>query len=102
MVSGPKQTRLLKNLKSGFSTQKSFKEQTVSLINVLNEIGNPFLNDSNELLTLDNTWNVLDDKSMINAVQTIGKEQYAKYHKDVIIDHARSIHDPIKKNSLPF
>ena len=66
-------------------------------------MGNPFLDDSNELLTLD-TRNVLD-KSVINTVQTIyklGKEQYAKYHKDVIIDCTCSIHDPIKKNSLPL
>jgi len=43
------------------------------------------------------------DESVINTVKIIhnlGKEQYAKYYKDVIIDHTRSIHDPIKKNSL--
>ena len=120
MVSGPEQARLLKEFEEecisnmndpepefhheeGFSIQKSFKEQTLSLINVLNEMGNPFLDDSNELLTLD-TRNVLD-KSVLNTVQTIyklGKEQYAKYHKDVIIDRTCSIHDPIKKNSLPL
>ena len=73
----------------------------MNLIHVFNELGNPFLIDSNELLALD-THNILDE-SVINTVKTIhnlGKEQYAKYYKDVIIDHTCSIHDPIKKNSL--
>ena len=76
----------------------------MSLINILNEMGNPFLDDSNELLTLD-ARNVLDKSVINNTVQTIyklGKEQYAKYYKDVIIDRTCSIHNPIKKNLLPL
>jgi len=44
------------------------------------------------------------DRSIVNTVNTIyevGKEQYAKYYKDVLNDCICSIHCPIKKNSLP-
>ena len=37
----------------GLSTQRVFKEQAVSLAQVINELGNPFLDDSDELLALD-------------------------------------------------
>ena len=70
MVSGPEQARLIKEFEDdyrpkpnkpdgvyhdeeGFSTQKSFKEQALNLVRVINDMGNPFLVDSDELLTLD-------------------------------------------------
>ena len=56
-----------------------------------------------ELLALD-THNVLDE-SVVNAVQTVhslGKDQYAKYYKEVTTDCTRSIHESIKKNHLPL
>ena len=90
-------------MRRAFPTQKSFKEQAVSLVHTFNEFGNPFLEHSSELLVLD-TRNVMD-QSVINTVNTIyevGKEQYAKYYKDVLHDRTHSIHDPIKKNSLPL
>ena len=83
--------------------QKSFKEQAASLIQVINELGNPFLEDGNELLVLD-TQNVMDE-SVVNTVQTVeslGKDQYARYGKLVVTDRTHSIHDPIKKNALPL
>jgi len=75
MVSGSEQARLLKEFEDdyldskelecgyhheeGLSSQKSFKEQVVSLTAVISEMGNPFLEDTDELLALD-TRNVLD------------------------------------------
>ena len=87
----------------GLSMQKSFKEQAASLIQVINELGNPFLEDGNELLVLD-TQNVMDE-SVVNTVRTVeslGKDQYARYCKQVVTDCTHSIHDPIKKNALPL
>jgi len=118
MVSGPEQAWLLEEFEcqyfsdlsdaesgfhheEGFSTQKSFKEQAVNLVHTFNEFGNPFLENSNELLVLG-IQNVMDE-SVVNTVSMIyeiGKEQYTKYYKDVLNDRTRSIHDPIKKNSL--
>ena len=116
MVSGPEQARILKEFEEdlpqhkdseygfhheeGFSTQRNFKEQTVNLVQVFCELGNPFLDDSDELLALD-TRNVLDE-SVVNTVQSKGKDQYATYCKEVIFDRTRSIHEPIKKNVFPL
>ena len=58
---------------------------------------------SDELLTLD-TRKVLDE-SVVNTVRTIqsvGQNQYEKYCKTVISDCTRSMHEPIKKKSLPL
>ncbi len=67
MISGPQQARLLKEFEDecfpnstdcgyhheeGLSSQKAFKEQAVSLAQVINEFGNPFLDNSDELLAL--------------------------------------------------
>ena len=38
----------------------------------------------------------------VRTVESLGKRQYEEYHKTVLVDGARSIHDPIKKNSLPL
>ena len=119
VVSGSEQARLLKEFEDnyleskelecgyhheeGFSSQKSFKEQVASLTAVISEMGNPFLEDTDELLALD-TRNVLD-VSVANSVREVcnlGKLQYSNYYKEVIIDRQRSIHDLIKKNSLPL
>ena len=88
--------------KEGLSTQRVFKEQAVSLAQVIIEFGNLFLDDSDELPALD-TRNVLNE-SVLNTVRTaysLGKDQYADYYKEVFVDRARSIHEPIK-NSLPL
>ena len=43
-----------------FSVQKDFKQEAASLIQIIEEMGNPLLDDSNELLALD-TRNVLGE-----------------------------------------
>ena len=47
------------------------------------------------------TRNVMDESvvNTVNMIYEIGKEQYAKYYKDLLNDCTRSIYDPIKKNS---
>ena len=90
-------------MKKDFVLKKTFKEQAASLVRVINELGSPFLDDNDELLALD-TWNVLDE-SVVNTVQevcSLGKDQYAKYCKEVITDCTQSIHEPIKKIALPL
>ena len=94
----------------GLSTQKTFKLHVLSLVEAIKDMGNPFLDQSKELNDLDqsgellalDTGNVLND-SVVETVRTIeelGKEQFKSYYKSVLVDHTRSIHEPIKKNSL--
>ena len=53
----------------GLSTQKTFKLHVLSLVEAIKDMGNPFLDQSEELLTLD-TGNVVDE-SVIETVLTI-------------------------------
>lgn len=66
-------------------------------------MGNPFLDDIPELLML-NTRDVVNESvaKTVRTIEALGEEQYNVYHKAVIQDLSRSIHDPIKKNSLPL
>ena len=85
----------------GHSTQKTFKQQVLALIQTIEDMGNPFLNDTPELLTLDMR-NVIDE-SVVHSIRTIealGKEQFNNFQKSVILDRTKSIHEPIKKNAL--
>jgi len=85
----------------GLSMQQTFKQQVLSLVNCMNEMGNPFLSANEELLTLD-SHNVLN-QSVVNTVRTIeavGQQQFNDYYKTVLVDCEKSIHDPIRRNSL--
>ena len=116
MIDGPEQARLMEEFvtqyspdiaekhyhhEEGFSTQKLFKQQVVSLIQTIKDMGNPFLETSPELLNLD-LQNVMDDSvsETVRSVEALGKDQYQKYRKTVILDCTHSIHNPIKRNAL--
>ena len=96
MIAGPEQARLLKEFErelsmeenneyhhheEGFCTQKTFREQTLSLVETINEMRNPFLDDTPELLMLD-TQNVVNESvvSTVRTVEAIGRDQYNMYH----------------------
>ena len=85
----------------GFSTQKAFKEQTQSLVDAINEMGNPFLHDSADLVVLDSS-DTLDNivVSTVRRVEKQGLEQYNMYYETVIKDRNASIRNAIKKNSF--
>ncbi len=72
----------------------------LGLVHTMSEMGSPFLEDISELLLLD-TRNVIDE-SVVNTVEALGRDPYNAYHKSVLADRTRSIHEPIKKNSLPL
>ncbi len=64
-------------------------------------MGNPFLDDFPELVTLDSR-NCMDE-SVVNSLCSLedtGEKQYQEFVKTVFEDFTRSIHDPIKRNSL--
>ena len=64
-------------------------------------MGNPFKDDFPELIQLDSRNCV--DESVVSALHTLedrGISQYKDFVKSVLEDCTRSIHNPIKKNSL--
>ena len=66
-------------------------------------MGNPFKDDFPELVKLDSRDCMETEVSKtVTSLEDMGKRQYSTYLKAVIVDHTKSIHDPIKKNNLPL
>ena len=64
-------------------------------------MGNPFAENSNDLLVLDNI--DLADSAVIDAVrntEALGQDQYDVNGR--LVDQTKPITDPIKRNSLPL
>ena len=121
MLSGPETARLLHqfegqyltdtdsdtsdrtNHEMGLSSQKTFKKQVNNLADVVRGMGNPFLDDFSELVTLDNS-DCMDDAvaETIFNLETLGKTQYTIFVKTVIQDRTTAINSPFKKNKLPL
>jgi hypothetical protein len=122
MVAGPEMSRLLKEFETGFlmdedhdnevnylhheqglATQKRFQKQVQNLTETITEMGNPFRDDFKELVALD-THNCADESVImtVNRIEEVGTSQYQTYVKDVIMERTVSIHNPIKKTSLPL
>jgi len=120
MLSGPEIARLQKQLEEeylpdddtetpknylhheqGLSTQKIFQRQVTSLSETIRQMGNPFLDDFPELVTLDSR--NCAGESVVATVHTLddtGKKQCQDFVKNLLDVRSHSIHDPIKRNSL--
>ena len=85
------------------STQNNFKKQVKKLCDVIEEMGNPFKEESNDLLTLG-TQDIVGSGVVetVRNVVTIGKEQFDVFLNDRIIERKTSLFIPLKKNSLPL
>ena len=40
--------------------------------------------------------------NIVHIMEAVGKEKYAAYYESVVKDHTCSLHEPIKRNSLPL
>ena len=120
MFSGPEMARMLKEVEDeyftgddmenpknfqhheqGLSLQKSFQKQVNALSATIRQMGNPFLDEFDDLVTLDSR--KCTDTAVVTTVRTLeetGRKQYQKFVKTVLDERTHSIHDPIKRNSL--
>ena len=72
------------------SCGKSFAKDVNASIDTIEDMGNPFLEDSKDLLTLDNK-DIMPDivvRSVTNVFR-IGQEQYYNYVRDILKDHSK-------------
>jgi hypothetical protein len=116
VIAGPEQARLIveferqfsrqiqeKHLhhEEGLSAQNTFKQQVLGLVETMNDLGNPFLDHSSELLKLD-TRDVMNESLIetVRTVESLGKMKYMEYRESVTLKCERSIHDTISKNGL--
>ena len=83
--------------------QKAFERDVRSLVSTIEEIGNPFTEDSSDLLTLDGRdiahAAVIDT---VRQIEKLGEEQYDAYVKERLVSQTKPISDPIKKNNPPL
>ena len=85
------------------SVQDTFLDNVKNLVKVYEEMGNPFLEESDDLLTLDSQ--EIADEMMVRTVrdvENIGKKQYDEFVQKRLIEKSQSIYDPIKCNKLPL
>jgi hypothetical protein len=118
MIAGPEVARAVKEFEATFvstksddvrhheqvlSVQKSFSKNVQSLVSVIEELGNPFIEDSTDLLVLD-TKDVMPQcvtESVKNA-QEMGQSQYDKFVDERLVHCTKAITDTIPRNQLPL
>ncbi|KAJ8394095.1 hypothetical protein AAFF_G00049000 [Aldrovandia affinis] len=117
MVSGPEMARLisefqattekrmkkteLKHHEQTKHTQVAFARDVRALTRVMGKMGNPFCEDSKDLLVLDSR--DLADPAVINTlhqIEKLGQEQYDTYVNERLVHQTKPITDPIKRNNL--
>ena len=85
------------------SVQKAFVKEVKDLVDAVEELGNPFREDSGDLLVLD-TKDIMP-KEVVDSVKSIegtGYNQYTAFVKERFVDQKTPITDPIKMNKLPM
>lgn len=80
------------------SAQTSFQTDVNSPIAVMEKIGNPFLEESDELLALDSK--AIADTKVVDTVRKM--EHLGQFAKERLIERSKSSFAPIKKNKLPL
>lgn len=117
MVSGPEMARVIAEFQATSETKKAdhkhheqtkhtqvaFARDVRSLTKVIGEMGNPFCDDSKDLLVLDSR--DLADPAVINTVREIeklGQEQHHSYVHERLVNQTKPITDTIKRNNLPL
>ena len=114
-VAGPEVSRLLqefenepletqstkKHLEDVECIQKDFKEKVRNLKKVILEMGNPFEEDSTDLLVLD-THEIVDTNvsKSLKSLETLGKKQFTEF-KEQLKTPSR-FYNPIRKNKVPL
>ena len=89
-----------KRHEQGLSSQYIFKKHVNNLFTTISSMGNPFMDDCPELLALESR--NCATEAVVDIVRRIKEIGQSEYHKFLVVDRIASIHEPIKKNSLPL
>ena len=82
--------------------RSAFLKDVQSLTIVLQDMGNPFLEESNDLLVLDTKYIMESVDGTVRKVETIGQEQYSKFVDERLSMCVTPVSDPLPKNKLPI
>ena len=83
------------------SVQNAFRKDVCSLVNVMEELGNPFEEESEDRLVLDSK--EISDPSAVEAVRKahkIGQQQFQTFTKECLVERTKPIDDTIQCNRL--
>ena len=85
----------------GYASQHRFQRHVKDLLEVLMSKGNPFEEDSEDLVTLDNqVCESADAARSVHEVESTGENQYNNYRKSVLDSNEKLLPAPIKRNNL--
>ena len=81
--------------------QMAFVRDVKSLHCAMGEMGNPFCDESNDLLVLDSR-DVADPViiTALRQMEMLGREQYERYVEERLVNRTKPKADPIKRNNL--
>lgn len=118
MVSGPEMARLIGEFEASTEKRKetdtrhheqtrhaqmAFARDVKALTGAIEDMGNPFCENSSDLLVLDSR--DLADAAVIdtvNQIEKLGQDQYEAYVSERLVNQTKNITDPIKRNNLPL
>ncbi|KAK3703668.1 hypothetical protein QZH41_011790 [Actinostola sp. cb2023] len=118
MTSGPEMARLVNEFESSMlmtsnhqsseshhevqtSFQVSFFKDVTSLVATFEDLGNPFIEESEDLLVLDTKEIAAPDAvGRLRQIETIGRDQFDTFLTERLLDRKKSLYDPIKRNKL--
>jgi hypothetical protein len=83
--------------------QFAFVKDVKALTAVIQEMGNPFLEESNDLLVLD-TKDIMDESvtKTVRKVEAVGQEQYVTFVDERLSKCVKPITETLPKNKLPL
>ena len=81
--------------------QATFQKQVKALCTTFVEMGNPFLEESEDLLVLD-TRDIVDTSvaETVRKIEELGKTQFKAFVADRLEKQTVSLFEPIKRNNL--
>ena len=85
------------------SFQVSFYEDGKSLVAAVEDLGNPFLEETGDLFTLDRK--VVAEESAVSRmchIESLGKEQCEIFISERLVEKKKPLTDPITRNKLSF
>ena len=87
------------------ASQKRFTCHVQSLVSTIEELGNPFEEESMDLVSLVSKDIPVADPAMkatLNKIESAGKDQYESFIKERITERSKPIDDSISRNKLNF
>lgn len=85
------------------SIQVTFSAQVKSIVSSIEELGNPFLEEGKDLISLE-TKEIADASVIktVNEIQDLGREQFNLFVKERLVDRTKSLYAVIPRNKLPL